>query len=65
MDNIYIYLERNEEFPYEREGRMQDEEEAKEIDTLFKSLLDELNLDYLSVVSSKESIPKIMDYILT
>jgi hypothetical protein len=63
FDNVYIYLERNEEFPYEREGRIQDEEEAKEIDTLFKSLLDELKLDYLSVISSKESIPKIMDYI--
>jgi len=63
FDNVYIYLERNEEYPYEKEGRIQDEEEAKEIDTLFKDLLDELKLDYLSVVSSKESIPKIMDYI--
>jgi hypothetical protein len=63
FDNVYIYLERNDEFPYEREGRIQDEEEAKEIDTLFKSLLDELKLEYLSVISSKESIPKIMDYI--
>lgn len=63
FDNVYIYLERNEEYPYEKEGRIQDEEEAKEIDTLFKSLLDELKLDYLSVISSKESIPKIMDYI--
>jgi ABC-type dipeptide/oligopeptide/nickel transport system ATPase component len=63
FDNVYIYLERNDEFPYEREGRIQEEEEAKEIDTLFKSLLDELKLEYLSVVSSKESIPKILDYI--
>jgi hypothetical protein len=63
FDNVYIYLERNEEFPYEREGRIQDEEEAKEIDILFKNLLDELKLEYLSVVSSKDSIPKIMDYI--
>jgi len=64
FDNVYIYLERNKEFPYEREGRMQDEEEAKEIDNLFKNLLDELNLEYLSVISSKKSIPRIMDYIM-
>ena len=42
---------------------MQDEDEAKEIDKLFKDLLDELKLDYLSVISSNESIPKIIDYI--
>jgi hypothetical protein len=64
MDNIYIYLERNEEFPYEKEGRMQNEEESKNIDILFKNLLDELKLPYLSVISSKESISKIMDYVL-
>lgn len=64
FDNIYIYLERNKEYPYEKEGRIQDEEEAKEIDILFKSLLDELELKYLSIVSSKESISKIMEYIM-
>lgn len=63
FDNVYIYLERNEKFPYEQEGRMQDEDEAKEIDKLFKDLLNELKLEYLSVISSNESIPKIMDYI--
>jgi hypothetical protein len=64
FDNIYIFLERNDEFPYEKEGRMQDENEAKEIDLQFKELLKEFKLPYKSFLSSKESIPKIIDYIL-
>ena len=63
MNNIYIYLERNLEFPFENAGRIQDEEESKQIDILFKNLLHELNLPYLSVISSKNSIPQIIDYI--
>ena len=65
MDNIYIYLERNQEFPYEKQGRIQEEEESKQIDVLFKDLLDELKLPYLSIISSKDSINSIMDYIFS
>ena len=36
FENIYIFLERNPEFPFEIEGRMQDEDESKKIDTQFK-----------------------------
>ena len=64
FDNMYIYLERNREFPYEKEGRIQNEDEAILIDKEFKNLLDELNLDYISVLSSKESIKTIIDYIV-
>ncbi len=64
MENIYIFLERNPEFPFEHAGRIQDEEESKQIDVLFKNLLDELSLRYLSVISSKDSIPQILNYIL-
>ena len=56
--------ERNPEFPFEQEGRMQDEQEAKLIDKQFKNLLEELKLPYKSFLSSRESIPKILDYIL-
>lgn len=63
FDNIYIFLERNPEFPFEQEGRMQDEQEAKLIDKQFKNLLEELKLPYKSFLSSRESIPKILDYI--
>lgn len=63
FDNIYIYLERNPEFPFEQEGRIQNEEESKHVDVLFKGLLDELKIEYLSVISSKDSIPKILEYL--
>lgn len=62
FDNIYIFLERNSEFPFEQEGRIQNEEEAKQIDIQFKELLHELKLPYKSFLSSRESIPKIIDY---
>jgi hypothetical protein len=65
FDNIYIFLERNPEFPFEQEGRMQDEQEAKLIDKQFKELLHELELPYKSFLSSQQSIPKILDYILS
>ena len=64
FNNIYIYLERNPEFPFEKEGRMQNEDESKKIDIMFKNLLDEFNLPYLSIISSKKSIPTIMNYII-
>ena len=64
FENIYIFLERNPEFPFEIEGRMQDEDESKKIDTQFKELLHELNLPYKSFLSTQKSIPGIIDYIL-
>jgi hypothetical protein len=63
--NVYIFLERNLEYPFTQEGRLQNENEAKEIDIKFKSLLEEFELPYLSIVSSKESIVKIVEYILS
>jgi hypothetical protein len=65
FDNIYIFLERNPEFPFEQQGRIQDEQEAKLIDKQFKNLLEELKLPYKSFLSSRDSIPKILDYILS
>ena len=63
FENIYIYLERNIDHPYEDIGRMQNEKEAMEIDILMKDLLDELGLDYLSVISSRGSIEDILSYL--
>lgn len=63
MNNVYIYLQRNNEFNYQTQGRIHDEKQAREIDALFKNLLDELNLNYLSVISSRKSLPKIIEYI--
>lgn len=62
--NVYIFLERNPEYPFSKEGRLQDEIEAKEIDKQMKELLHQYNLEYLSIISSKDSIKQIVDYIL-
>lgn len=60
----YIFLERNEEYPFEQEGRVHGEEESKRIDQQFKLLLEEFGIEYLSVKSDKASIPVIIDYIV-
>jgi tRNA uridine 5-carbamoylmethylation protein Kti12 len=64
FDNLYIFLERNEEFPYESAGRVQGEKEARTLDLKFKEMLESLNIPYISVLSSKHSIQKILDYII-
>ena len=63
-NGIYIFLERNPEFPFETEGRIQGEEESKRIDKQMKNLLDELGVEYLTVKSAKESVTQIVEYIL-
>lgn len=63
--NIYIFLERNPEYPFTQEGRLQNENEAKQIDIDMKKLLEEFNLPYFSIMSSKNNIPQIIDYINT
>lgn len=63
FENIYIYLERNEDFPYEKEGRVHDEEQSRQIEIQMIEMLEELKIDYIKVKSSKKSIPVIMEYI--
>lgn len=63
FNNIYIFLERNEDFPFEQNGRIHNEEQSKYIQQELKKLLDELNIKYLSVKSSKNNLKKIIDYI--
>jgi nicotinamide riboside kinase len=63
FENIYIYLERNEEFPYEKQGRVHNEEQSRQIEKQMLELLEEHNIKYLRVQSSKRSIPMIMEYI--
>lgn len=65
FDNIYIYLERNHDFPFETQGRIHNEEQSRMIDIKMKSLLEEFNLKYLSIISDKASVSKIVDYILS
>lgn len=62
---VYVFLERNPDFPFETEGRMQGEEESKRIDKQMKDLLDELGVEYLTVRSGHQSVKDIVEYILS
>ena len=65
FDNIYIFLERNEEFPYEIEGRIHNEEQSKVISSQLLALLDEFGMEYKTFLSDKKNVPAILDYILS
>lgn len=63
FDNIYIYLERGD-YPYETHGRIHSEQESREIDLQLKQLMDKLNIPYKSFLSSRTSIPDMIQYVL-
>lgn len=63
FNNVYIFLKRNKNNPYEKVGRIHNEEQSIEIEKDLKKLLDEFNLDYLEVVSDVNNIDEIMRYI--
>lgn len=65
FNNIYIYIERNCEFPFEKEGRVHTEEESKIVDVELKEMLREFNIPYKSFLSHRESVGGIVDYILS
>jgi hypothetical protein len=64
FDNIYILLERNDEFKFEKEGRIHSEEESKMIDKKMEELLKEFGFKYLKIKSSKDNIENMVKYIL-
>jgi nicotinamide riboside kinase len=45
-ENMTYYIERDDTVEYEQEGRYQDEEGAKEVDTTVKDFLNENNISY-------------------
>jgi nicotinamide riboside kinase len=65
FQNIYIYLERNTEYPFENEGRVHNEEESKVVDIELKEMLKEFNIPYKSVLSHRDNVQEIVDYILS
>jgi hypothetical protein len=64
FDNIYIFLERNDEFPYETEGRIHTEEQSKVIANQLLKMLDELGIQYKCFRSDRKNVNDILDYIL-
>jgi len=65
FNNINIFLSRGN-FEYETQGRLQTEEEAKEIDTILKHLLKQNNIDFVVFDSTgtEDNVNKIVDYII-
>lgn len=63
FDNIYIFLERNPQFPFEIDGRIHTEKESLQIDQKLRELLHEFHLPYKSIKSSAESVNEVVDYI--
>ncbi len=65
FDNIYIFIERNPEYEFEKEGRVHTEKESKVIDIELKEMLCKLNISYKSYLSHRDSIKGIIQYILS
>lgn len=65
FNNIYIYVERNPQFAFEKEGRVHTEEESKKVDVELKEMLREFNISYKSFLSHRDSVQGIVEYILS
>lgn len=59
--NINIFLTRNPDIPYETFGRTQTEDEAKDVDTKVKMLLDLHHIPYYEVMSGSDSADQILN----
>lgn len=62
FDNIYIFIKRGD-FEYIQQGRIHTLNQSLEIEKDLEKLLQEMNLNYIIVDSSKESIGKVMEYV--
>lgn len=63
FDNINIYLQRKENAVYEQNGRIQTEEESKQIDIVLKKILDDFNIPYKIFDSDVSKINEIIEFI--
>lgn len=63
FENIVIYLKRNPKYPYQQEGRYQTEEEAKDIDTKMKSILDDKKIKYIEVMADMDNVDIMLNHI--
>jgi hypothetical protein len=57
-------VKRNPEYPFEIDGRVHNEMESKQIDTDLKELLDLHDIKYIEIMSDRQSINSIIDYII-
>lgn len=63
FENINIYLTRGN-FKYEQAGRIQTEEEARNIDVQLREILDENNITYKLFKSDEHVVDEIVSFIL-
>lgn len=63
FNNINIYLTRGN-FAYEQAGRIQNEQQAREIDDELMRILDENKIKYTVFQSDENVIPSIIDFVL-
>lgn len=64
FNNIFILLDRGN-YKFEQVGRIHTEEESIKIDKELKKILDELNIEYITITSDKNNISKMIDYIIS
>jgi len=64
FENIVIYLKRNPKYPYQKEGRYQTEEEAKEIDKKMKNILKEKRIKYKEIMADMDNVDDMLKYII-
>ena len=65
FDNIYIFLDRNPDFPYETEGRIHTEEQSRVIASQLIDLLDSLGIKYRRFKSDRDNVKEILEYDLS
>ena len=63
FDNIYIFLERNEEYPYETQGRIHTEEQSRVISQELLQMMNSLGIEYRCFRSDRKNVAAILDYI--
>ena len=59
MDNMNFYIQRGNG-PYKKEGRLQDENEALEVDTVILDLLEKYKISFESIKSDGSSVQEIL-----
>ena len=64
FENITIFLERNIEYRYEQDGRIQDLDGAIEVDILLKKLLKKYRVKCKNFSNTQENFDKILKYII-
>lgn len=63
-ENINIFVERHDSL-YQQAGRIQNMEEAKEVDKMILGLLDNFKFPYHEVRSGKEDVNRMVDIVLS